>query len=175
MSQAYKVKKTVIAVGSRKGETVYTPKLITYGKKSTEDAASQISEESSLTEAEVLGVLNRYKRYVIERLKDGYCVELLGFGTIYTRMQRSGSVESAEEVNSSLIKTLLPGFRPYYTVINGNRSYTLMPDKISLVKVDDLTGEELNDDGSTSGSGSSDSGSSDSGSDSTGSGESNPL
>lgn len=138
MPQAYKAKKTVIAVGSRKGETVYTPKLISYGKKTTEDAALQISEESSLTEAEVLGVLNRYKRYVIERLKDGYCVELLGFGTIYTRMQRTGSAESAEKVTASLIKSLIPGFRPYYTVVNGNRIYNLMPDKISLVKTEEI-------------------------------------
>lgn len=157
MPQAYKAKKTVIAVGSRKGETVYTPKLISYGKKTTEDAALQISEESSLTEAEVLGVLNRYKRYVIERLKDGYCVELLGFGTIYTRMQRTGSAESAEKVTASLIKSLIPGFRPYYTVVNGNRIYNLMPDKISLVKTEeiaDMDAEETTpegDGGSTSG------------------------
>ena len=145
MPQAYKAKKTVIAVGSRKGETVYTPKLISYGKKTTEDAALQISEESSLTEAEVLGVLNRYKRYVIERLKDGYCVELLGFGTIFTRMQRTGSAESAEKVTASLIKTLIPGFRPYYTVVNGNRIYNLMPDKICLVKAEDTADTDAED------------------------------
>ena len=158
MPQAYKAKKTVIAVGTRKGETVYTPKLISYGKKTTEDAALQISEESSLTEAEVLGVLNRYKRYVIERLKDGYSVELLGFGTIFTRMQRAGNAETAEKVTASLIKTLIPGFRPYYTVVNGNRIYTLMPDKISLVKVDELTDEELEEDETPENSGGTNSG-----------------
>lgn len=169
MPQAYKAKKTVIAVGSRKGETIYTPKLVSYGRKTTGDAALQISEESSLTEAEVLGVLNRYKRYVIERLKDGYSVELLGFGTIFTRMQRAGSAESAEKVTASLIKCLLPGFRPYYTVINGARIYTLMPDKITLVKTDNLTDEETEDNSETEADTETDSGSSDSG------GDSNPL
>lgn len=142
-------KQTVLQSEGRKGEIVYTPKLITFGKKTTEDAAKQISEESSFTEADVIGVLNRYKRYVIERLKDGYCVELLGFGVIYARAIKAVGVKKAEDVTAKMIKSLLPGFRPAFIKINGNRVYTLMPDKISLVKSDGAGGTELNDDGTT--------------------------
>lgn len=137
---------TKINIGTREGDIVYTPQLVTYGRKTTADAARQITEESSFTEGDVIGVLNRYKRYVIERLKDGYQVELLGFGTIYNKALRDKGVDSEKEVTSKLIKRLVPGFRPGFNVVNGNRIYTLMPDKIALVKAD---GTGLNDDGTT--------------------------
>lgn len=163
-------KETTLRVGERSGETTYSPKLITFGKKTTEDAAKQISEESSFTEADVIGVLNRYKRYVVERLKDGYCVELLGFGVIYARAIKKESVTKAELVTAKLIKCLVPGFRPSYTVLNGSRVYTLMPEKITLVKSDGTGGTELNDDGTTGDDSSSSSSTTDDDSSSTDSG-----
>lgn len=149
MSIKIKAHEFTLLLGDNKGEKRYSPQVVTPGKKTTDDAAKQISEESSFTVADVIGVLNRYKRYVQDRLSDGFSVELLGFGVIYPKLVKTGSVKTADEVTARLVKCLIPGFRPAYTIYNGNRIYTLMPEKISIETTDDESATGLNDDGST--------------------------
>lgn len=85
MSKAYKVFSRKLTIGKREGETVYSVRPVSYGTLTTEEAAKQISAESTATPADVKAVLDRYAYYVVENLAKGYNIELLGFGTVYLR------------------------------------------------------------------------------------------
>ena len=76
MPQAFQARKFFIPKTDPKQE-VYKPVPYYFGTLSTQDAADQIAEESSLTKGDVLNVLDRYQRYVIKNLQKGYKVELL--------------------------------------------------------------------------------------------------
>lgn len=142
MSKAYKVIAKTIPAGERKGETVYTVSPVSYGLLTTEEVAKQISTECTATPADVKAVLDRYAYYVKENLKKGYDVELLGFGTLAIRFMISHSVDDAKQATGKLVSSLMPAFRPSYTMHNGTRIYNLIPDKISLVKYGDAAAED---------------------------------
>ncbi|MDD6895153.1 MAG: HU family DNA-binding protein [Prevotellaceae bacterium] len=142
MSKAYKVVAKMIPVGERKGETVYTVSPVSYGLLTTDEVAKQISTECTATPADVKAVLDRYAYYVKENIKKGYDVELLGFGTLTIRFIVSHSVDDAKLATSKIVSSLMPAFRPSYTMHNGTRIYNLIPDKVSLVKY----GEDISTD-----------------------------
>ena len=96
MPQAFQARKFFIPKTDPKQE-VYKPVPYYFGTLSTQDAADQIAEESSLTKGDVLNVLDRYQRYVIKNLQKGYKVELLGFGTVYNRFVTEKGVATAPE------------------------------------------------------------------------------
>ena len=142
MSKSYKVVKKTINMGEKKGETVYTINPVRYGILTTEDVAKQISAESTATPGDVLAVLERYAYFVKQNLKNGYDIELLGFGTLFLRFITRKGVADKEKANASLVKTMVPGFRPSYTLLrNRTRLYNLIPENIPLVKY----GEEEKD------------------------------
>ena len=177
MSIAYKVVARNLKFGNEsENKTVYSVRPASYGTLTTDDAARQIAAESSSSPGDVKSVLDRYAFFVKENLKKGYSIELLDCGTLFTRFITGKSVETSKEANASLVKSMLPGFRPSYKLsTNGSRVYDLIPTRISIVKFGDETdGTDTSDStdgtdtsgGSTSDSGSSsssDSGSSDSG------------
>ena len=132
----------MIPVGERKGETVYTVSPVSYGLLTTDEVAKQISTECTATPADVKAVLDRYAYYVKENIKKGYDVELLGFGTLTIRFIVSHSVDDAKLATSKIVSSLIPAFRPSYTMHNGTRIYNLIPDKVSLVKY----GEDISTD-----------------------------
>lgn len=134
MPQAFIVRKYFVPKEDPK-RAVYKPAPYYYGTLSTTDVADQIADESSLTRGDVLNVLDRYQSYVIKNLQKGYRVELLGFGTIYNRFVTTKGVATAEEVKATQVKSVLPGFTPSYTVLNGGRQYSLLGNKTTLVKV----------------------------------------
>ena len=138
MSKAYKTVAKIIPMGDRKGEKVYTIRPVSYGLLNTAEVAKQISAESTATPADVLAVLDRYAYYVKENLRKGYDVELLGFGTLSIRFVIGHAVSDIKLANSRLVNSMIPQFRPAYTILNGKRIYNLMPDKISLVAYDSL-------------------------------------
>lgn len=70
-----------------------------------------------------------------QNLQKGYKVELLGFGTVYNRLITGKGVEKAEEVKATQIRSIVPGFTPSYTILNGTRRYSLLGEKTTLVKV----------------------------------------
>ncbi|WP_259320137.1 HU family DNA-binding protein, partial [Parabacteroides distasonis] len=121
MPQAFQARKFFIPKTDPKQE-VYKPVPYYFGTLSTQDAADQIAEESSLTKGDVLNVLDRYQRYVIKNLQKGYKVELLGFGTVYNRFVTEKGVATAPEVKATHIRTIVPGFSPSYTILNGARN-----------------------------------------------------
>ena len=134
MPQAFQARKFFTPKTDPKQE-VYKPVPYYFGTLSTQDAADQIAEESSLTKGDVLNVLDRYQRYVIKNLQKGYKVELLGFGTVYNRFVTEKGVATAPEVKATHIRTIVPGFSPSYTILNGARRYSLLGEKTSLLKV----------------------------------------
>ena len=134
MPKAYKVTKRTVMFDKENPREVFTVLPVCYGTLTTEDVANQIAAESSATPGDVKNVLDRYAYYVKENLKKGYAIQLLGFGTLNIRFMKGKAVESEMKANASLIKSLVPGFTPSYTVVNGMRKYDLLPDKIQLVK-----------------------------------------
>lgn len=144
MSKSYKITTRTLTVGDMKGQTVYNVRPVSYGTLTSEDAAKQISVESSLTPADVKAVLDRYAYYVKENLRKGYDIELLGFGYLHLRFITKKSVTDKKLADTSLIKRIVPGFRPSYSAINNTRMYDLVPEKISLVKYGDADAAEGN-------------------------------
>ena len=148
MSKSYKVAKKTMNMGPKEGKTVYSVRPYSYGTLTTEEVANQIAVESTATPADVKAVLDRYAYYVMDNLAKGYNIELLGFGTLYLRFITNKSVTDPKKAKSNLVKSIVPAFRPSFTVDrNGKRTYDLIPNRITLVKY----GEEEKD-GATDGS-----------------------
>ena len=148
MSKYYCVFSRTLTMGTRKGETVYSVRPVSNGTLTTDKVAKQISTESTATTADVKAVLDRYAYYVMDNLAKGYNIELLGFGTLYLRFITNKSVTDPKKAKSNLVKSIVPAFRPSFTVDrNGKRTYDLIPNRITLVKY----GEEEKD-GATDGS-----------------------
>ena len=145
MSKSYKVVKKTMNMGEKKGQTVYSVRPVSYGLLTSDEVAKQISAESTATPGDVKAVLDRYAYYVKENLKKGYSIELLGFGTLYLRFLTGKAVSEEKKANASLVKTIVPAFRPSFTMLNGSRIYSLLPDKVTLVKY----GEDSSEDSST--------------------------
>lgn len=136
MSKAYKTVSRKITMGKNTGKIMYNVRPVSYGLLTSDDVAKQISAESTATPGDVKAVLDRYAYYVVENLKKGYDVELLGFGTISLRFKTKACVENKNEVNATLVDTILPSFHPSFSLINGKRIYKILPDKITLVNYD---------------------------------------
>ena len=148
MSKYYKVFSRTLTMGKREGETVYSVRPVSNGTLTTDQVAKQISTESTATTADVKAVLDRYAYYVMDNLAKGYNIELLGFGTLYLRFITNKSVTDPKKAKSNLVKSIVPAFRPSFTVDrNGKRTYDLIPNRITLVKY----GEEEKKDGATDG------------------------
>ena len=152
MSKYYKVFSRTLTMGKREGETVYSVRPVSNGTLTTEQVAKQISTESTATTADVKAVLDRYAYYVMDNLAKGYNIELLGFGTLYLRFITNKSVTDPKKAKSNLVKSIVPAFRPSFTVDrNGKRTYDLIPNRISLVKYgEDSTSDGTGDDGNNS-------------------------
>ena len=150
MSKAYKVTRHKIKFDKNNIYTVYSVKPVNYGVLTTAEAAEQIAKESSLTEGDVLNVLNRYASYVITGLRNGYAVELLGFGKIDISFVKGPTVEDEKKATAALVKGMVPNFTPSFTLSGTNRSrvYDLIPQRIQLVKFDANTMTEESTGGS---------------------------
>ena len=118
MPQAFQARKFFIPKTDPKQE-VYKPVPYYFGTLSTQDAADQIAEESSLTKGDVLNVLDRYQRYVIKNLQKGYKVELLGFGTVYNRFV----TEKGEE-------TIAPAYQEARSFSGGVASNSMLRERM---------------------------------------------
>lgn len=176
MSKAYKVSPRMIQFGERKGEIIYSVSPVSYGTLTSNDVARQIAAESTASPGDVKAVLDRYAYYVVENLKKGYSIELLGFGNLYLRFITSKAVTDVTKANANLVKSLVPAFRPSYTVVNGTRIYDLIPDKIQLVKFQaGMTAENAPSTDEPTDSGNTDSDTTDSGTGNSGGEDSNPL
>ena len=145
MPKAYKVTRHTIKFDKTNIHDVYSVKPVNYGTLTTQQAADQIAAESSLTPGDVKNVLDRYAYYVVQNLKKGYAIELLGFGKLDIRFVKAGTVKEEKKATASLIKGMIPNFVPSFKLINNSRVYDLIPEGIKLVKYD---GKSVTDDGS---------------------------
>lgn len=136
MPQPFYARKNDLQIGPRKGETVYSVQPYYYGTLTTRQVASQIAQESALTQADVIGVIERLAYYCLTHMALGYKVRLDGLGVFFNEFITEGSVPSPEEVTAKLIKSVRPAFSAEYTIVNGSFRYALLPEKIELVKVD---------------------------------------
>lgn len=136
MAQSFTTRKTKLRVGPRAGETVFSAQPYYYGTISTSEMAAQISQESALTQADVIGVLERAAHYCRTHMALGYKVRFNGIGLFYNDLITSQSVSEEKLVTARLIKTVRPAFSPEYTIVNGSFRYSLLPEKIELTKVD---------------------------------------
>ena len=142
MAQPYYAKKTELLIGPKKGQTVYCLRAHYYGVISTKQVADQIAEESSLTSADVMGVINRLVYFCQGHMALGYKIKLDGLGVFYNQLLTKNTVKTADEVNARLIRSIRPAFKPEYTIVNGTFRYALMPERTEVVKVD-YKGEAL--------------------------------
>ena len=145
MAQYFSARKIDLKVGPRKGETVYTVQPYYLGIISTKEIAMQISQESALTQADVIGVLERVAYVCQSHLSLGYKIKLDGIGLLYNELISTQTVPSAKMVNARLIKCVRPAFSPEYTILNRTFRYALLPEKVELVKVDLLNGTPVED------------------------------
>ena len=136
MAQPYYSRVTDLKIGPRKGETVYYAQAYYYGTISTKQVATQIAQESALTQADVIGVIERLAYFCQTHAALGYRIKLDGMGTFFNELLTTGSVTKEEEVTAKLIKSIRPAFSPEYTIINKTFRYALLPEKIELVKID---------------------------------------
>lgn len=136
MAQPFTAKKTELKIGPRKGETVYYAQAYYFGTISTQQVAAQISQESALTQADVIGVIERMAYFCKSHAALGYRIKIDGMGMFYNELLTTGSVTKEEEVTSRLIKCIRPAFSPEYNIVNKSFRYALMPEKVELVKID---------------------------------------
>lgn len=135
MAQPFYARKTILKVGPRKGETVYSAQECYYGVITTKHLASQIAQESSLTQADVIGVLERLAYFCQTHMGLGYKIRLDGIGVLCNEFLTGKSVATEKLVTTKLIKAVRPTFHPEYTIVNGTFRYALLPEKTELVKV----------------------------------------
>lgn len=135
MAQPFYARKTDLKIGPRKGETVYSAQPYYYGTITTKQVAAQIAQESALTQADVIGVIERLAYFCQTHMALGYKIHLEGLGTFFNEFITSGTVKSVNEVTAKLIKSIRPAFNAEYTIINSTFRYALLPEKTELTRV----------------------------------------
>ena len=136
MAQPFYARKTLLKIGPRQGETVYSAQPYYYGTITTKQVAQQIAQESALTQADVIGVIERLAYFCQTHMHLGYKVSLEGMGVFFNEFITTKSVNSAEEVTTKLIKCVRPAFNPEYSILNGSFRYALLPERVELAKID---------------------------------------
>ena len=126
MAQPFYARKIDLNIGPRKGETVYSAQAYYYGTITPKQVATQIAQESALTPADVIGVIERLAYFCQTHMALGYKIKLDGLGIFYNELLTEKSVSTPKEVTAKLVKSIL----------NGTFRYALLPEKTNLVRID---------------------------------------
>ena len=86
MAQPFYARKIDLNIGPRKGETVYSAQAYYYGTITTKQVATQIAQESALTPADVIGVIERLAYFCQTHMALGYKIKLDGLGIFYNEL-----------------------------------------------------------------------------------------
>ena len=104
MAQPFYARKIDLNIGPRKGETVYSAQAYYYGTITTKQVATQIAQESALTPADVIGVIERLAYFCQTHMALGYKIKLDGLGIFYNELLTEKSVSTPKEVTAKLVK-----------------------------------------------------------------------
>ncbi len=136
MAQPFYARKVDLKIGPRKDETVYCVQAYYYGTITTKQVANQIAQESALTQADVIGVIERLAYFCQTHMALGYKIKLDGLGIFYNELLTEKSVSAPKEVTAKLVRSIRPAFNAEYTILNGTFRYALLPEKTNLVRID---------------------------------------
>jgi predicted histone-like DNA-binding protein len=89
----------------------FYPSIQSSGRLTLRELAEQASDRSTLTAADIMAALESFLAIVPKELAKGNIVELGDFGSFWLRTTTEGA-DSAEEVRSDQISTVLPRFNP---------------------------------------------------------------
>lgn len=95
----------------REAPAKYYPSIVSTGRTSLRQLATRISRMSTMSTADVMGMIEAFLTVVPEELANGNIVELGDFGNFWLRSTSEGA-DTAEEVSAEQITTLLPRFNP---------------------------------------------------------------
>lgn len=115
-------------------------RVITCGKKTTEDICSSISEASSFTSSDVKGVLEALSRFIGRNLSYGYGVEVEGLGHFLPSLKTKERVNEKGKIRMDVSidgVTFRCSPRLKRVVKSGSR-----PQKVKRSNVSELTYEE---------------------------------
>lgn len=89
----------------------FYPSIQSSGRLTLRELAEQASDRSTLTAADIMAALESFLAIVPKELAKGNIVELGDFGSFWLKTNTEGA-DTAEEVRSDQINTVLPRFNP---------------------------------------------------------------
>ena len=111
MSTLYYDKVTkVMKVGTKKGVTLYGPKVKSVGTRSTKQLAKRIESATTMSVADVNIINENFGKYVGEYLSEGYIVDLGAMGNIRPKFD-SKAVDTLEECDADSIRRISVQFK----------------------------------------------------------------
>ena len=129
MAQPFYARKIDLNIGPRKGETVYSAQAYYYGTITTKQVATQIAQESALTPADVIGVIERLAYFCQTHMALGYKIKLDGLGIFYNELLTEKSVSTPKEVTAKLVKSIRPAFNAGIRSLTGRSVMRSCPRK----------------------------------------------
>ena len=124
MAQPFYARKIDLNIGPRKGETVYSAQAYYYGTITTKQVATQIAQESALTPADVIGVIERLAYFCQTHMALGYKIKLDGLGIFYNELLTEKSVSTPKEAllpeKTNLVRIDFKGGVPIVTPEEGD-------------------------------------------------------
>lgn len=111
MAIKYRVVKMNSPLKKEGSKEQYYPRVANRQKKTLRDIAESISQTSTFSTIDVVGVLEAFTTKLPYFLKDNCSVELGDLGTFSLHISGEG-VDSPEQINASKIKSVKMAFRP---------------------------------------------------------------
>jgi predicted histone-like DNA-binding protein len=89
----------------------YYPSIQSTGRVTMRELATEASDMSTLSTADMMGVIEAFLTIIPKHLAEGKVVDLGDFGSFWLRFSAEGA-EAAAKVHGELITTLIPRFIP---------------------------------------------------------------
>ncbi len=100
----------VMAVGAKKGKTLYGPRVYNQGTKSSRELAKDISASSTMSPGDAKLIDTTFGEMVTRYLLMGYIVDLGAMGNIRPKFD-SKAVDTLEECNADSIRRITVQFK----------------------------------------------------------------
>lgn len=93
------------------GDKKYYAAIVTTGEASIDDITKEIEKFSSLTEADIRGVIIALENVIQDKLSEGKIVRLEKLGSLYPSLSSKG-VATEAEITKDVIKQASVNYRP---------------------------------------------------------------